>query len=226
MAWCAGSWGEPDPGLTMAVAAGVVLCWTPGWRFLRHASTFVHEMAHALVAVILGGRVENIVYRPDASGLATFRLPKSFGRIRSIAAAGAGYAGPTVVGIVAAGSSSGGRAAAWVIGGSVLSVLALLLFVRNLWGSLYTLVVAGALAAAYLRTDWNFEYVAGVCGGVLVGGGIRGSYMQCAAEDLTGSDAGSIGRLLYVPGRLVAWAQFMLSLAGAVGVMLLLLGLA
>lgn len=196
---------------------GVALCYTPLWNILRHGSTFIHEMAHAMCAVILGGRVERIVYNPDASGLATFRLPRSFGRLRSIIAAGAGYLGPPLAGLIGVIGILSEKSSIWVVGGATLSALAFILFVRNLWGWLYTFVFAAGLLTLYFRASWGLNWLAAVWAGALLGGGMRGAFIQCQAGDLTGSDAGEIGRLVYLPGKFIAWVQFLFGVLIAAG---------
>jgi hypothetical protein len=216
--------GGSGASLVVAVVAGIMLCATPAWRILRHACTFVHEMGHAVAAVGLGGRVQRITYQPDASGLATFSLPTSFGRVRSIIATGAGYAGPPIAGLVAVQAGAAQLGGVWLLTAAGASGLAFLLFVRNLWGGLYTVVLGAGMLALYFRLAWGLDEVAGVWAGVLLGGGVRGALIQCRTTEFSGSDAWAIGKLTFLPGRLVAWAQFGLAV-GAVGVGLYLAAL-
>lgn len=125
--------------LTGAVAALLVLA--PGtWPRVRLAVTVVHEAGHALVAVLVGRRLQGIRLHSDTSGVTLSRgRPRGPGMVAMLAA---GYLAPALLGLGAALALAAGRSLALLWGLVVLSAL-MLLWVRNLYGAL-ALVVLGA----------------------------------------------------------------------------------
>ena len=90
---------EKNAGRTLLLAAGLasLLVWlVPPLRIalwpLTLFNTFIHELCHAVVAVLTGGQVEAINVNRDGSGTTV-----SFGGI-GLAIASAGYVGAAVVG--------------------------------------------------------------------------------------------------------------------------------
>jgi hypothetical protein len=131
----------PDAGfvlLTGAVALVLVLAPVT-WPRVRLGVTVVHEAGHAVVAVLVGRRLQGIRLHSDTSGLTVSRgRPTGPGMVAMLAA---GYLAPAAVGVGAALLLAAGRGVAmlWLL----LVLLALLLvWVRNLYG-LATLLLAG-----------------------------------------------------------------------------------
>lgn len=59
-------WGAT--GILLAIA----LCiWRPGYRWLRHLGTLVHEVGHAVAGLLTGARLRGIALRSDSSGVTT-----------------------------------------------------------------------------------------------------------------------------------------------------------
>lgn len=212
-----GSLREPHAGPTVLIGAamvGVALCLTRAWRMIRHMTTLLHELAHAIVAVFVGGRVHRITYSPDASGLATYSLPNGFGKIRRILAAGAGYCGPGVGGVVMMVAIRQDLSRLWLSFCAVSAAVALVIMIRSVWGVLYSLVLAGALWGASVHLGGALvDAVAAMCGSMLLVGGIRGALIQQRAEDLSSSDAGQLSKETYLPARFVATVHTSLSVA-------------
>jgi hypothetical protein len=139
--------------LLIACAVTVALSFIPFASIvlypIRLFVTFVHESSHALVAIVTGGSVSEIVIHPDASGYTL----TSGGYEPLIATAG--YLGATAFGawLLALGRTPGHArfallAAASIAGGATV------LFVRpwdNLFGFCWGIVIAVGLAIARKR---------------------------------------------------------------------------
>ena len=132
----------PEAGfvlLTGAVALALVAA-PATWGRVRLGVTVVHEAGHALVAVLVGRRLQGIRLHADTSGLTLSRgRPTGPGMVAMLAA---GYLAPAAVGVGAALLLAAGRGVAmlWLL---LLLLAALLVWVRNLYG-LATVLVAGA----------------------------------------------------------------------------------
>jgi hypothetical protein len=131
----------PDAGfvlLTGAIALALVAAPVT-WPRVRLGVTVMHEAGHALVAVLVGRRLQGIRLHSDTSGLTVSRgKPTGPGMVAMMAA---GYLAPAAVGVGAALLLAAGRGVAmlWLL---LLLMAALLVWVRNLYG-LLTLVVGG-----------------------------------------------------------------------------------
>jgi hypothetical protein len=123
--------------VSLTPAAGVAL-----YPF-RLFTTWVHEGAHALATVVVGGHVSSIVIRPDASGVTHSLVPDS--RVLRGVVASAGYCGAALVGCLLIAATRVERRAHAVLGGvGVCMLLTLVLWVRNPFGA--GVVLAWAVA--------------------------------------------------------------------------------
>jgi len=123
--------------VSLTPAAGVAL-----YPF-RLFTTWVHEGAHALATVVVGGHVSSIVIRPDASGVTHSLVPDS--RLLRGIVASAGYCGAALVGCLLIAATRVERRAHAVLGGvGVCMLLTLVLWVRNPFGA--GVVLAWAVA--------------------------------------------------------------------------------
>ena len=140
-------------GLTLIL---LVLAQIPGVGLLvypfRLFGTFVHEISHGLAALATGGDFHRFTVSPDLSGLAW-----SAGGWRWVIAS-AGYIGSAVFGGVLILAAARGIAARHLLValGVGLAVLCLL-FVRNVFGIVTGLGLAGVLflAGSRLRPPWS-----------------------------------------------------------------------
>jgi hypothetical protein len=101
-------------------------------------TTWVHECGHAVMAVLLGGRVTAITIQPDTSGLTRSLMPSS--RMAQGLVASAGYLGASVVGCLLMAATRVDRRARpilWGIGAFML--LTVVIWMRNLFGALAVL---------------------------------------------------------------------------------------
>src|SRR4030095_858058 len=105
--------------LGVAIAVSLVASLTPWAGLLLYPfklfTTWVHECSHALVTVLVGGRVQAITIQPDTSGLTEGLVPA--GRLARGMVASAGYLGAAVVGCVLVAAERGaGRGTAVPLG--------------------------------------------------------------------------------------------------------------
>ncbi len=134
---------QPVPDVAFVLLAGGValaLVLAPAtWPRVRLGVTVVHEAGHAVVAVLVGRRLQGIHLHADTSGLTVSRgRPTGPGMVAMLAA---GYLAPALVGVGAALLLAAGRGVAmlWLL---LLLTAGLLVWVRNLYGVL-TLLVGG-----------------------------------------------------------------------------------
>ncbi|MDZ5076367.1 M50 family metallopeptidase [Nesterenkonia sp. HG001] len=153
MRWPTQLWGrvisEQEPlgwqlSLILALVVLVVTWSPPGHRLVRHLVTLVHEAGHAVVAALVGRRLQGVRLHADTSGLTVSRgRPDGPGMIATLLA---GYPAPALAGLVGALLLGAGHAAA-VLWALVLISALMLLLVRNLYGLWVVLALGGAVGA-------------------------------------------------------------------------------
>jgi hypothetical protein len=134
--------------LWVAVAVSLVVSLTPWAQFLLYPfklfTTWVHECGHALMTVLVGGRVTSITIEPDTSGLTHSLVPAS--RVARGLVASAGYLGATVVGCLLMAAT---RVAKWtrviLLSLGAFMLLTLVLWMRNPFGVAVVLAWGAAL---------------------------------------------------------------------------------
>jgi len=133
------------PLLLATAAAALVLVAAPVlWRRTRHVVTIAHEGAHGLAAVVTGRRLSGIRLHSDTSGLTVSAgRPTGPGMVLTLLA---GYMGPGLFGLGAAGLLATGHAVGllWAL----LVLLALLLVQIRNWYGLWSVLVTGGLIFA------------------------------------------------------------------------------
>jgi hypothetical protein len=120
-----------------AVAVSLVASLSPWGQFLLYPfklfSTWVHECGHALMTVLVGGRVTSIMIEPDTSGLTQSLVPA--GRVARGLVASAGYLGAAVVGcLLMAATRVEKFAHVILLSLGAFMLLTLVLWIRNLFG--------------------------------------------------------------------------------------------
>jgi peptidase M50B-like protein len=136
--------------LWAAVAVSLLVSLTPWAQFLLYPfklfTTWVHECAHALMTLLVGGRVTSITIEPDTSGLTQSLVP--VGRLARGLVASAGYLGAAIVGCLLIAAT---RVEKWahviLLSLGVFMLVTLVLWIRNLFGFVVVLAWGVALIA-------------------------------------------------------------------------------
>jgi Peptidase M50B-like len=120
-----------------AVAVSLVVSLTPWAQFLLYPfklfTTWVHECGHALMTILVGGRVTSIAIEPDTSGLTQSLVP--VGRVARGLVASSGYLGAAIVGcLLMAATRVEKWAHAILLSLGACMCLTLVLWMRNLFG--------------------------------------------------------------------------------------------
>lgn len=174
------------------------------WQHSRHLITAVHEAGHAAAALLSGRRVRAITLHPDGSG-----WTDSLGRNRGFglfATALAGYLAAPVFGLcIAAFTAYGyGAQAWWMVCG--LAVL-LLIFIRNWYGGLLVVALAGAMWAmqAYVHDEIKELGAVSFSWFLLLGGWLTTVelWIHRGHRRANISDADVLARLTHIPSA--AW---------------------
>jgi hypothetical protein len=115
-------------------------------------STLVHELGHGFTAAFLGGDFERFVMHPDASGVAQWSAPGSFGPVRQAMVAAGGLVGPAIVAAIGFVLARNSKIAKYsLLAGSFALVAIAVLVVRNGFG--WAFVLALVLILGVLGTS-------------------------------------------------------------------------
>jgi asparagine N-glycosylation enzyme membrane subunit Stt3 len=121
--------------------------WAPTILYpFRLFTTWVHECGHALMTVLVGGRVMGITLAPDGSGLTQSLAPA--GRVARGLVASSGYLGAAIVGCLLLRATRVERKAKVILlclGAFML--LTLVLWMRNVFGFVVVLAWSAALVS-------------------------------------------------------------------------------
>lgn len=217
----------PPALLVVLTAAGALIAtlYRPIWRWLRNAVTIAHEGGHALVAVLVGRRLQSIRLHQDTSGLTVSKgKPHGPGMVLTLMV---GYVAPSLLGLGGAWLLSGQRIrlTLWI---AIVLLIPMLFMIRNFYGVVAMLVSGGAVFAvswyASPQVQAGFAY-AGVW--FLLVGGVRPVFElagQRRRRQVVGSDVDQLAALTHIPGG--AWLfLYLLVSAGALVLGAILLGL-
>jgi hypothetical protein len=214
---------QPDPPAwlvfaTAAIALAVVAV-RPMWRLARNGITIAHEGGHALAALLAGRRLSGIRLHSDTSGVTLSRgRPSGPGMVLTLLA---GYLTPSLLGLGGAALLATGRVAL-LLWASVALLVAMLLWMRNLYGLLAVLAAGVAVFAIswYAEPDVQAAFGYGfvwflLLGGVRPIGELQARRWRRRARD---SDADQLAAITWLPGLL--WVLFfgvatLAALAGA-----------
>ena len=167
-------------------------------------STYVHEVAHGVAALLVGGGFDALMIHPDGSGLASISGPG--GRFAVAFVAGGGLVGPAVGGAALLMLAARPKLARVGLGMcAALSVLALIAVVRNIFGwGFVGMVAAGCGAAAWRGTARMAQAVVAFLGVQLALSVFSRADYLFTAVAVTGSgrhpsDVANIAEALWLP---------------------------
>ncbi len=207
----------------------VVLLWAPvTGRALAQVVTLVHELGHALVGLVVGGRVQRVSLALDASGETLTLMGGRHPKARLTAFTLAGYPAPPLAGLLAAASVASDDHRLLLLLSAVLVAAALVLWVRNLWGILVFLAVAAGLWLVATQADDALTRSIAIGAAWLFGlGGLRSAWQLThgrAPSTAALDDAERVAQLTRVLPRSVVTLGFVTTAALClVGVAALLL---
>ncbi|MET4704723.1 M50 family metallopeptidase [Frigoribacterium sp. UYMn621] len=154
----------------LAVAAALSLPRST-WRWFGLFTTLVHELGHAVAAILTGRVVHGIRIRPNHSGDA---MSSGQGTLGAVVSGVFGYPAPAIVGAAQLWSVFNGYTAIALFAGGVLLLLTLVV-IRNVFGALIVLASAAVSAALWFYAAPVVQgYALLVIGIALIVGSIRG----------------------------------------------------
>ena len=185
------------------------------WQWFGLFTTLVHELGHAVAAILTGRFVHGIRIRRNHSGDAM-----SSGSGAAVLSGVMGYPAPAVVGALQVWAVFEGYAAIALFVGGVVLVLTILV-IRNLFGVLVVVVSAGVSAALWCwATPEVQSYALLVIGLMLLVGSVRGLATVVGVhvrrrDQLQTSDAYLLSRRTGVPS--IVWlAVFTIVIAASI----------
>ena len=199
-----------------AVAVSLIVSLTPWAEFIlypfRLFTTWVHECGHALMTVLVGGRVASITIEPDASGLTHSLVP--VGRIAGGLVASSGYLGAAVVGCLLMAAT---RVEKWahviLMGLGAFMFLTLVLWMRNVFG--FVVVLAWGVVLVTLARTGIADALRFLLSLLAIQVALNSVY-DIRALFLIGrgqSDAATMARLFLLPSWVWAMSWMLISVA-------------
>jgi hypothetical protein len=213
----------------IGVAVLVLLLNRATSRIVGQVVTLVHELGHAAVGLLVGGRVQRISISLDASGETLTLLGGRAPKARLTAFTLAGYPAPCLVGLLAAFAVSTEDHRLFLLLSAVLVAAALALWVRNVWG---VVVFAGTAVGLWLVAAEAGDAVTRTAAIALAWlfsiGGLRSAWHLTTGARTSGKvldDAERVAQLTRVLPRPVVTTGFIaVAIACLLGVGALLLG--
>lgn len=162
---------SPTLLIVIVAAAAVLSIPQPIWKWFGLFTTLVHELGHAVGAILTGRFVHGMKIRMNHSGEAVSSGRSALG---SAISGSLGYPAPAIVGATQLWCVSQGYTALALFIGGVILVLTLLV-IRNLFGFLVVAVSAAASAVLWVwATAEQQSYVLLVLSIALLVGSVRG----------------------------------------------------
>lgn len=204
---------QPLPDARFVLATGavalVLVLWPATWPRVRIGTTIVHEAGHALVAVLVGRRLQGVRLHADTSGVTLSRgRPTGPGMVAMLLA---GYLAPAVLGLGAALLLADGRALL-LLGSLVALLLLLLVWVRNGYGLLVVVLVGVGTALVSWYADPRTQSAAALLVAWLLLLAAPRPLVELLAAGRAGrrgSDPDQLARLTRVPS--VLWVLLLLA---------------
>ncbi|WP_394770765.1 M50 family metallopeptidase [Lacisediminihabitans sp.] len=205
---------SPPLLIGILVAAAALSIPRATWQYFGLFTTLVHELGHALAAVLSGRVVHGIRIRRNHSGDA---LSSGRGGFGTVVSGVLGYPAPAIVGAAQLWSVFNGYTAIALFAGGVVLLLTLLV-IRNVFGALVVLASAAVSAALWVyATPAVQSYALLVLGAALLVGAVRGLATVIGVhvrrrDQLPTSDAYLLYRRTGVPS--VVWLAIFAALIG------------
>ncbi|MHA6695312.1 M50 family metallopeptidase [Homoserinimonas sp. A520] len=201
----------------LAILAGAAALSVPRatWQWFGLFTTLVHELGHAVAAIVTGRVVHGIRIRRNHSGDA---LSSGRGVLGTVISGVMGYPAPAVVGAAQLWCVFTGYTSIALFAGGVVLLLTLLV-IRNAFGVLVVLLSAAASAALWFYATAEVQsYALLVLGIALLVGSVRGLFGVIAVHtsrraQLQTSDAYLLFRRTGVPSPL--WLALFAAIIGA-----------
>ena len=199
-----------------AAAVSLVVSLTPWAQFLLYPfklfTTWVHECGHALMTVLVGGRVMSITIELDTSGLTQSLVP--VGRVARGLVASSGYLGAAVVGcLLMAATRVEKYARVILLSLGAFMILTLVLWMRNLFG--FGVVLAWGVALVTLARTGMANAPRFLLSLLAIQVALNSVYdiRVLFLIDRGQSDAGDVARLFLLPSWVWATAWMLMSVA-------------
>jgi hypothetical protein len=202
--------------LWAAAAVSLIVSLTPWAQILLYPfklfTTWAHECGHALVTVLVGGRVRSITIQADTSGLTLSLVPAS--RVAGGLVASAGYLGAAVVGCLLMAAT---RVKKWarviLLSLGACMLFTLVLWMRNLFG--FAVVLAWGLALVALARKGAGNAPRFVLSLLAIQVALNSVYdiRVLFLIDRGRSDAATMARLFLLPSWMWATAWMLMSVA-------------
>ena len=216
------------PALVGAAALTLVLYLVPQLatlaRPLELLSTLVHELGHGLTALALGGDLNRLLIWPDGSGQAEYT--GTFGRLAFAATAAGGLLGPPLGALAMFLASRSARSARVALTAfAVLLLVALVLWVRNLFGLAFVASLCALLGLLLWKGGrWAQFVTAFLAMQLTLSVFSRSDYLFTSRADTAGgtapSDVAQIADALFLPfwfwGALIALFSLAILVVGLV----------
>ncbi|WP_010205750.1 M50 family metallopeptidase [Salinibacterium sp. PAMC 21357] len=206
---------SPTLLIVIVAAAAVLSIPQPIWKWFGLFTTLVHELGHAVGAILTGRFVHGMKIRMNHSGEA---VSSGRGKLGSSISGSLGYPAPAIVGAIQLWCvTQGYTAMALFVGGAILVLT--LLVIRNLFGFLVVAVSAAASAALWVwATPEQQSYVLLVIAIALLVGSVRGLATVVGVhtrrrDQLSTSDAYLLFKRTGIPS--VIWLLLFAALIGA-----------
>jgi hypothetical protein len=199
-----------------AVAVSLVVSLTPWAQFLLYPfkllTTWVHECGHALMTVLVGGRVTSITIEADTSGLTQSVVP--IGRVARGLVASSGYLGAAVMGCLLMAAT---RVEKWahvmLLSLGAFMLLTLALWMRNLFG--FGVVLAWGVALVTLARKGIANALQFLLSLLAIQVALNSVYdiRVLFLIDRVQSDAATMARLFLLPSWVWATSWMLMSVA-------------
>lgn len=183
-------------------------------KFFNVINTLVHELGHALMALLLEGKVVHIQIFKDTSGVT---VTKSRSGVAAFFVSIAGYPFAAATGLLCAWLLSIGYGKWIVIGLSLLFLFVMVLWIRNVYGVIWVIVfcLLNGVLVFYLKKPVYIEIAAWFYTLMIIIESVWSSlvllYLSIFQPDQSG-DAANLRNATYIPA--FVWALLFVAFSG------------